>query len=974
LPCRLLIIFRINKMKKSNIFLGTGIIVFTALSVWSLTSYLTPAYEARQTVYQPSAFTKKSALGAAEYNNMLRANPLTGEVDINDVLLTREQVEAASSNRASGLDLIWNEMGPDNVGGRTRAFIIDPVYPSLMFAGGVAGGLFRSTNGGASWTAINDQMSNLIVSWIARGSDGAYYVATGEGLAQPGGANTNSGAIGGGIFKSTDNGVTFTLLPSTKPVANNASAEFAITNSIAVHPSNPNRVYAGTSRGLRVSEDGGNTWRQDYITAANGSPIVGVVRDIAVAPDGTFAISLSNRAYVSTTGDAGTFVATSLSITGFSARLELAIAPSNSNIMYAALAGSNGQLNSVQYSSDKGQTWTSIGNGVANVFNPFGSNGQGWYDNIIEVNPYNEGEVYFGGVELWKWNRVNTSPVSGQWTRIAYEFPDSPLNPFYVHSDKHNVQWHPTQPNTVYVTTDGGVAMSMNGGTTWITMNRNYNVTQFYGMAFSGLGEVFGGTQDNGSQYIDFTGNTYSSAKEVTGGDGGHCAISQLDNKIIFSTIYYGAVYRSSDKGNSVINDFSPAATVTGTLNASFVTPIRLWESKNDPLSTDSIWFKNTTSGMIPAGTSLNLLSNTASYPFQHTLTVNVPAGDSVKIKDPVQARFVMGASGSVWLSKRALDFGAAPSWIKIANISGVAQHMAFTRDGNTLWVGTQGGALYKVTGLAALKDNMAAVASTDAPAPVVTTQQISISTGSRPITDVSVDPNNPAHVIITLGSYGSSSPYILRSTNATSGTPTFSGTGLHGTGTNALPQMPIYSCVIDQSDSKKIILGTEYGVWTCQDITATTKVWTRNMTIPNVPVYMLRQQDWTNNWPHITNQGVIYAATHGRGFFRTTSLAPIGTSIEEAKKEIAVSGFTVYPNPVSAMGKINIELANSIDRAEVKFYNIDGKQVKNIPLNNLRAGSNTIDYSVNDLPIGTYFVRFEGGTMVKTTKLVVVK
>jgi hypothetical protein len=86
------------------------------------------------------------------------------------------------------------------------------------------------------------------------------------------------------------------------------------------------------------------------------------------------------------------------------------------------------------------------------------------------------------------------------------------------------------------------------------------------------------------------------------------------------------------------------------------------------------------------------------------------------------------------------------------------------------------------------------------------------------------------------------------------------------------------------------------------------------------------------------------------------------------------VNGFTVYPNPVNAMGKINIELANTIDKAEVKFYNIDGKQVKNIPLSNLRAGNNTVDYTVNELPMGTYFVRFEGANVVKTTKLVVVK
>lgn len=963
-------------MKKTNIFALTGVIAVAAVSVYSLTTLLSPSYQVRETVYHPASFVKKSALGAAEYNRMLRANPLTGEVDLDEVLRVREQVDAASANRASGLDLTWYEMGPDNVGGRTRAFLINPNNPSIMFAGGVSGGLFKSTDGGANWASVDDQMSNLIVSWIDMGPDGAIYVATGEGLAQPSGINFNSGNIGGGIFKSTDGGNSFTLLQVTKPTPNNSSSEFAIINSIAVDPNNANRIYAGTSRGLRVSEDGGQTWRNDYILTSTNVPLIGVVRDIAVSRDGTIAISLNNRCYVSSTGNAGTFTATSLSITGFSARLELGISPTNSNIIYAALSNGSGKLASVQYSSDKGQTWTSIATGVPGVFDPFGSNGQGWYDNIIEVNPFDEGEIFFGGVELWKWKRVTTNPVSGQWTRIAFEFPDSPQNPFYVHSDKHNVKWHPTIPNSVYVSTDGGNFYSFNGGQTWTAINKGYNVTQFYGFDFSGIGEVLGGTQDNGTQYIDFSmPNSYMSSKDMTGGDGGHCAISKLDNRILFSTIYYGSIFRSNDKANATISDFSPSNTVTGTLNASFVTPIRLWESKNDPLSTDSIWFKNTTNGNISAGTTVTLLSNTASYPFQYTLTNSLAPGDSVRVKDPVQARFVMGASGHVWLSRRALDFGANPSWIKIANINGTAQHMTFSKDGNTLWVGTQGGALYRITGLANLKDTMATPTTTSAPASVVTNQQITISTGSRPITDIAVDPNDPDHVIITLGSYGSSSPYILRSTNATNANPTFSGVGLHGTGSNALPFMPIYSCVIDQSDSKKIILGTEYGIWTCNDITAPTKVWTRNTNgIPNVPVYMVRQQDWTNNWPEITNQGVIYAATHGRGLFKSYSLAAPTTGVKETVKTELINGFTVYPNPVNAIGKLNIELANSIDKAEVKFYNTEGKQVKNISLSNLRAGNNTVDYTVNELPMGTYFVKFEGANTVKTTKLVVVK
>lgn len=230
-------------MKKSNIFVFTGIVAAASISVISLSSFFSPSYHPREKVYQPLTYVKKSALGAAEYNKMLRANPLTGEIDINEVLRVREQVEAAStSSRSAGLDLVWQSLGPDNVGGRTRAFFINPNNPSIMFAAGVSGGLFKSTNGGAIWYPVDDQMANLAVSWMAFASDGTIYLATGEGLAQPGGSNSNSGTIGGGIFKSTDGGNTFTLLPSTKPTPNSSGANFAIINSIAVDPNNPNRV------------------------------------------------------------------------------------------------------------------------------------------------------------------------------------------------------------------------------------------------------------------------------------------------------------------------------------------------------------------------------------------------------------------------------------------------------------------------------------------------------------------------------------------------------------------------------------------------------------------------------------------------------------------------------------------------------------------------------------------------------------
>src|SRR4030095_11346192 len=153
--------------------------------------------------------------------------------------------------------------GPGNVGGRTRALLIDPVNPDVMYAAAVAGGIWKTTNGGSSWLPLNDFLANIAVTCLVLdpSNPNIIYAGTGEGV-------FNADAVrGAGIFKSTDAGAHWTRLAATI-----GNANFFQVNDIVVSPSNGQHVYAATRSGVWRSLDGGTSWNQAIVSnVANGA-------------------------------------------------------------------------------------------------------------------------------------------------------------------------------------------------------------------------------------------------------------------------------------------------------------------------------------------------------------------------------------------------------------------------------------------------------------------------------------------------------------------------------------------------------------------------------------------------------------------------------------------------------------------------------------------------------------------------------
>ncbi len=294
-----------------------------------------------------------------------------------------------------------------------------------MYAGGVAGGVWKSTNGGASWVPLTDSMANLAVSSMAMDPDNSsiIYAGTGEGY-------FNVDAVrGAGIFKTTDAGATWTQLGSTN------TSNFRYVNKIVVSPNDSNRVYAATRTGLHRSLDAGATWTQ----VLNASGVSGCVDLVVRSDQSTDAILAACGAgsfvqgtiYLNTdAGGSGSWTPVLGAVQGEAAmaRTSLAIAPSNQNVVYA-LAASNttsgdfraGGLHAVFRSTDGGSTWTArvrntsatklstvlLSNPVYAFFSDCGFGpdaryNQGWYDNVIAVDPIDPDRVWVGGIDLFR--------------------------------------------------------------------------------------------------------------------------------------------------------------------------------------------------------------------------------------------------------------------------------------------------------------------------------------------------------------------------------------------------------------------------------------------------------------------------------------------------------------------------------------------------------------------------------------------
>jgi hypothetical protein len=199
------------------------------------------------------------------------------------ILPSRAQIGMLGTREALGALGTWKWLGPGNVGGRTRSLLIHPTTPAIMYAAGVSGGIWKSTDAGGSWTPLADLMANINVCTLAMDPHDPDVIYAGTGGMFEGGvgviAQTNQGA---GIFKTTDGGISWKQLPAT------STWDFHLLSKIVVSPLASNRVYAGTFSGVWRSTDSGATW-----TRVLATPYPEMVGDLVIRSDKTTDVVLA---------------------------------------------------------------------------------------------------------------------------------------------------------------------------------------------------------------------------------------------------------------------------------------------------------------------------------------------------------------------------------------------------------------------------------------------------------------------------------------------------------------------------------------------------------------------------------------------------------------------------------------------------------------------------------------------------------
>jgi hypothetical protein len=717
----------------------------------------------------------------------------------------------------------WTELGPGNIGGRTRAIVIDPNDPTTIYAGGVSGGIWKTTDADGvwdandTWTALDDSMLNLAITTIVMDPNDSdtLYAGTGEGYYNFGGVR------GLGIFKTTDAGATWTQLPSTN------NSDFYYVNDVVISPNDSNRLYAATRAGVYVSNDAGATWTQ---TRA-GTSFVGCT-EIAVRQDtgpddvvfAAFGSFVAEGLFRSTdSGATWTQLGTSTDLqVANQGRMALAIAPSDNDTIYVSMADNGdtgnptGTLVNVLRSTDGGATWSNrlnlpdpndinpwllsnhvfanaCANGTSQVFS------QGWYDNVIAVDPVNADRVWVGGIDLFR------SDDGGQnFELTSYWYLDDDGIDSGLHADQHAIVFHPNYNGTtnriVYFGNDGGVyrtedalaPTATNGcpfdvnfdldetqlaDTVFDDLNTGYGVTQIYnGDSAVGVDRIAGGCQDNGTVMLEMF-DSQNAWVGIFGGDGGYVEIDPTNPDVLYiETQNFPNIRKSTDGGVS----FADAVTGITDTDGLFITPFEM-----DPSNELTLWTGGSRAWRTTDGAANWVLA-------------------SANVADP----FPQGATISA--------IGVAPS------------------DSNVVYLGFNNGVVAKSVNALA-----------NPPAWTESGPAEGLPTGW--VSSIAVDPTNSAIAYATYSTFDID--HILKTID---GGATW--TSVDGIAETGIPDIPVHWLAIKPDDASILYAGTEVGVFVSENAATT---WApANLGLPRTVVE-------TIDFPSASR---MFAYTYGRG------------------------------------------------------------------------------------------------------------
>ncbi len=834
-------------------------------------------------------------------------------------VITAEQYRSNPSN--------WVAMFPDSIPpspdstsitgmGRINSISFHPTDVNTFWIGSSQGGLWKTTDDGQSWVCLTDDLPLLRVSDLAvdPNNTDVLYLATGD-INYVAFNTIGAGRyyqFGMGILKSTDGGQTWN---TTGLSFNLTDGESSLIRKIVVNPDSSNQILAAGIDGIYKSNDAGVTWTQvssEMIIDLDVNPMNSNVMYASGFHNPS--VSSSKALIMKTTDFGQTWAVLTTGIPQQSSvlRIETAIAPSDSNYIYAITCGTDEGLYAIYKSIDAGVTWEAIAahdttqvtdchNQIPNLmgwadggFSGFmpDEGGQGTYDLTLVVDPNDKDRIFSGGVNMWgSADGGITWDIVSMWVKY---FGNS------VHADQHFSVFHPITKK-LYQADDGGIevtdsvkigsynyiynncidwAAAFAGDyehailpncytlpTNWQNITHGLDITEFYRMGSCKTNSqiIVAGAQDNGT--FMYNNNTWMN---TWSGDGMEAMVDHYNDSIIYATNYTGTLNKSTDGGYTYTSGITTYIIDTVGEAGDWVTPF---------------------------------------------------------VMHPVNSDIIYAGFQNVW---KSVDGGM--TWTKISpwNLT-VASLKALTvapSSPDSVIYCSRGNVLYKTTDGG---DTWQSIVNSDFP--------------TYQITYIAIDASDDQNIWLTFAGYDAAKKVF----HSTDGGDTWTNIS------DGLPNVAM-NCIVHQDSTlfgvhNAVYVGTDVGVYYTNDsIQNSADKWIFfSNGLPNVVVSELEI--------HYSIQK-IRAATFGRGLWESDLFSPSQPPHSVQLVDAAALKLKLYPNPVEDNLVVELIPDRQINRLQATVFNMKGEKIQSFT--DVFSGKYRKEINMSRLSSGTYILQIK--------------
>ncbi len=866
------------------------------------------------------------------WENQLLADPVTGKIP--EHVRGRELAFASSLPSTSDANkngeyldgYTWQNIGPWNVGGRTRALAIDVVNENIIIAAGVTGGIWKSNNGGTQWyrTTLPGQFPGVtcIMQDTRSGKTNTWYAGTGE-LYGSSGSGGGAYYSGNGLYKSTDNGESWLAVAKTNSTNPTFNSNWDGVWNLALDPTDTaDVIYAATYSTIYKSTDGGKSFK----SVRGGSGLGGNISyatDVVVTPKGTTYAVLSAEG-----PQAGVWRLAKDSIVwrniipaNFNPdynRVVLCCDPNDENVLYfLGNTDSTGKkvlnfkkdaeynmLWKYKYLSGSGASsggqWADLSQSLPDIqgemFGIF--NTQKGYDMYVRVKPGSPNTIILGATNVWRSTDGFITPNNTTW--IGGYGPGSSL-PNYTeydnhHPDNHNLVFYKSNPDKMLSSHDGGLSRTLDNTANkvvWEDLNHGYLTTQFYTVSMdkSPTGTfIMGGLQDNGTYATINDANDTFTWPMPFNGDGSYCYVPDGAADLYVSK-QEGKVYHIQVDATGNATKYAridPAQADQGPY--SFINPFTCDPNKQNRMylpNGDKLW-RNDDVNQIPLKTQLDSNRVSTGWVLMDSCTV---AGQDIS---------------AVTVSKTTNDL---------------------------LAYATNKGKIYKMANASQAGSSVVEITGGNFPA------------GGN-INCLAMHPSNADQMIAVFTNYNISSLFYTKDGGST--WSDVSGNLENNPNNSFVGPSCRWAVIIPINGFTAYLVATSVGLFSTDTLKGSSTRWVQQgkENIGNYPCTMIDFRE---------SDKKVIVATHGSGVFRgyldsRSKVLGVKTSQDE-------NLISIYPNPAKDL--VNISLSKLQGNLTIELYDAQGRKVADVYTG---PAQELLQYNTSALPTGSYLLRIGDG------------